>query len=103
MMVGAELAHQREHVAAEAVLVGGRMAGLEDAAIDAAAEMLDEGAEQARVGVADGEVAIEQHVGFSHRSPSCAHECVRRSGVGCAAGAARRLGRAARRPCSWRE
>ena len=32
-----QLAHQRQHVAAEAVLIGGRMAGLEDAAIDAAA------------------------------------------------------------------
>ena len=34
------------------------MARLEDAAIDAAAEMLDEGAEQPRVGRADGEIAV---------------------------------------------
>ena len=66
MMVGAELAHQRQHVAAEALLVGGRMAGLVDAAIDAAAEMLDEGAEQARVGLADGEVAVEEDAGVTH-------------------------------------
>ena len=36
------------------------MAGLEDAAIDAAAEMLDEGAEQPRVGGADREIAVER-------------------------------------------
>ena len=58
MIVGAELAHQRQHVLAEALGVGGRVAGLVDAAIDAAAEMLDEGAEQARIGAADGEIAI---------------------------------------------
>ena len=52
-----QLAHQRQHVAAEALGVGGGMAGLEDAAIDAAAEMLDEGAEQARIGGADRDVA----------------------------------------------
>ena len=47
----AELLDEGEHVAAEALRVGGRMAGLVDAAIDATAEMLDEGAEQAGVGV----------------------------------------------------
>ena len=59
-MVGAELAHQRQHVAAEAALVGGRVAGLEDALVDAAAEMLDEGAEQAPIRRADDEVAIDE-------------------------------------------
>ena len=42
------------------------MSGLVDAAIDAASEMLDEGAEQAGVGVADGEIAIHQNFCFSH-------------------------------------
>ena len=36
-----EVAHQLEHVAAHAVRVGGRMAGLVDAGIDRAAEMLE--------------------------------------------------------------
>ena len=67
MIVGAELAHQREHVAAEALVVGRRMAGLEDAAIDAAAEMLDEGAEQPRVGRADHVVAVESHFALRMR------------------------------------
>ena len=66
MIVGAELAHQREHVAAEAALVGGRMAGLVDAAVDAAAEMLDEGAEQAAIGGPDGEIAVEKDVSCRH-------------------------------------
>ncbi len=63
----AELLDEGEHVAAEAVRIGGRMAGLVDAAIDATAEMLDEGAEQAGVGSADREVAIEHHCRCSHR------------------------------------
>ena len=63
---GRELAHHREHVLAEALLVGLRMAGLEDAAIDAAAEMLDEGAEQPPVGRADHVVAVEPHFGLAH-------------------------------------
>ena len=46
--------------------VRGRMSGLVDAAIDAASEMLDEGAEQAGIGIADGEIAIHQNFCFSH-------------------------------------
>ena len=65
MMVGAELADELEHVAPETALVGRRVAGLVDAAIDAAAEMLDEGAEQARIGGPDREVAIQQDAGLS--------------------------------------
>jgi hypothetical protein len=52
MMVGASSFTSRARPA-EALGVGGRMAGLEDAAVDAAAEMLDEGAEQARMRRAD--------------------------------------------------
>ena len=42
------------------------MARLEDAAIDAAAEMFDEGAEQARVGAADGEIAVQADLDVTH-------------------------------------
>ena len=50
---------QRQHVAAEAVLVGGLVAGLVDAAINATTQMLDECAEQAGIGTPDREIAIE--------------------------------------------
>ena len=46
MIVGPSSLDQRQHVAAETPLVGGGVAGLVDAAVDAAAEMLDESAEQ---------------------------------------------------------
>lgn len=62
----AELLDEFEHVIAEAALVGSGMAGFVDAAIDAAAQMLDEGAEEPRVGVADGEGAIAGDAGLSH-------------------------------------
>ena len=52
-----QLADQSQHVAAETTLVRGGMAGLEDAAIDAAAEMFDEGAEQSGVSVVPIDVA----------------------------------------------
>jgi hypothetical protein len=42
------------------------MTRLEDAAIDAAAEMLDEGAEQVRVGGADGEIAMQADLDVTH-------------------------------------
>ena len=63
---GRQLAHQRQHVLAEALGIGRGMAGFEDAAIDAAAEMLDEGAEQARVGAADGEIAMQADLDVTH-------------------------------------
>ena len=63
---GAELPDEIEHVAPEPALVRGRVAGLVDALVDAAPEMLDEGAEQARVGLADGPIAVEQHARSSH-------------------------------------
>ena len=44
-----QVAHQRQHVAAEAVRVGGLVPGLVDAAVDGAAEMLEEGAVDAVV------------------------------------------------------
>ena len=63
-----ELAHEREHVPAEALLVGLRVAGLVDAAIDAAAEMLDEGSEQPRIRRADDGIAVQPDFHFSHGS-----------------------------------
>ena len=62
-----QFAHQRQHVAAEAVLIGGRMAGLEDAAIDAAAEVLDEGTEQAAIRGADHVVGAKLDGDCAHR------------------------------------
>ena len=56
-----QLADEREHVAAKASGVGGRVARLEDAAIDAAAEVLDEGAEQAWVDAADTKISVKQN------------------------------------------
>jgi hypothetical protein len=69
MTVGAS-SHQRQHVAAEAPGVGLRMAGLEDAAVDAAAEMLDERPEQPAVGLTDDEIAVEQDVSGRHAALS---------------------------------
>ena len=46
------------------------MPGLEDAAVDAAAQVLDEGAEQAAVGDADDLVAIEQDFHGTHAPSS---------------------------------
>ncbi len=43
-----------------------RMAGLEDAAVGAAAQVLGEGAEQARVRVADRAVAVDGHMDFTY-------------------------------------
>ena len=42
------------------------MAGLVDAVVDAAAEVLDEGAEEAAVDRADGEVRVEGELGGGH-------------------------------------
>ena len=58
-MVGASSRHQLQHVAAETMCVGGRMARLEDAAIDAAPQMLDEGTEQAPIGGANDVVGAK--------------------------------------------
>src|SRR6266851_4174131 len=71
---GAQLAHQGEHVAAKTVRIGGRVARLEDAAIDAAAEMLDEGAEQAAIGRADGEIPMKTYGDVTHGAISPSRE-----------------------------
>src|SRR5690606_28098207 len=54
-----QLAGQLQHVGAEAVLVGGRVAGFEGPGGDAAAHVLDERAEQAPADRADGEVTVQ--------------------------------------------
>ena len=61
-----ELARQRQHVAAKSVRVGRRMAGLVDAAVDAAAHVLDEGAEDPAVERRQDEVAIDDDARFQH-------------------------------------
>src|SRR5215475_9245005 len=63
---GRELAHQCENICAIAFFIRRGMAWLVDAAIDAAAEVLDEGAEEPPVGHADGIVTIEFHGGVGH-------------------------------------
>jgi hypothetical protein len=63
---GTKLLHQRQHVLPKTFCIGGRMPGLVDAAIDASAEMFDEGTEQTGISVADGKIAIHQNVCFSH-------------------------------------
>ena len=56
-----EVRDELEHVAAEAVLVGGRVAGLVDAAVDGAAEMLEEGAVDAVVDGSDLEIPVDRN------------------------------------------
>ena len=62
----AQFTHQRQHILAEALLVGSCMARLVDAAVNAAAEMLHEGAEQARVGFSDREIPVDHYFGVTH-------------------------------------
>ena len=56
---GTKLLDEVEHVAAKPALVGGGMAGLVDAAVDPAPEMLNKSAKQAPIDAADGEVSVE--------------------------------------------
>ena len=46
--------------------VSARMAGFEDAPIDAATQMLDEGAEQAAIGVSNGKLPVEKDIDVAH-------------------------------------
>ncbi len=59
----AEGADQFEDIAAEAVLIGGRVAGFVDTAVDGPPEVLEEAAVQARVDLADVKIRIEDDVG----------------------------------------
>ena len=68
----AELADEREDVAAEAVVVRRRMARLVDPGVDAAAEVLDEAAEDAIVDGPDGEAWVDGEAGRAH--PATLHE-----------------------------
>ena len=58
-----------QHVAAEAALVGERRALVEDAAVDAAAEVLDEVAEDPAVDATDLAVEVDRDPGHA-RVPS---------------------------------
>jgi hypothetical protein len=53
-----EIAHELDDVAAHAVLIGSGVAGLVDARIDRAAEMLEESAVQATIDLGNGEIAM---------------------------------------------
>ena len=62
----AELAHEIHNVGPESVRVRGRVPGLVDPVVDASAEVLDEGAEQAAVERADGVSGVEGDLGCGH-------------------------------------
>jgi hypothetical protein len=64
---GPELAHQLEHVAAEAAVVGGGVTGLVDPGVDASPHVLDERPEQAAVDGPDPEGGVEGERGGRHR------------------------------------
>ena len=84
---GPELAHQLQHVLPKAAFVGTGMTGLEDAAIDAAAQMLDEGAEQSVIGSRDGGIAIEVDLCGKHATISV-HDASRQASLPCRSAAA---------------
>src|SRR5271166_2456568 len=63
-----KLLDEIEHVASESPVVGGGVAGLVESAVDAAAQMFDEGAKQAPIDAADGEVSVEVDFGLPHRA-----------------------------------
>ena len=65
---GAKLAHELNDVAAETARIRAGVPRLEDPAIDAAAEMLDKGAEQAAVDGADLEIPVQYDFGAQHLS-----------------------------------
>ncbi len=65
----AELPGEVEHVLPVALGRRGRVAGLVDAGVDAAAHVLDERAEEPAGHVADGEVAVDGDAGAGHGRP----------------------------------
>lgn len=87
----AEFADQVQDVGADALGVGRGMAGLEDAGVDAAAQVLDEGAEEAGADVADGEGGVQGEAGGAQGSPF--GESARHDGPSGASDHARDLGR----------
>ena len=69
----ADFPYQVQHVLAEALLVGGGVAGLVDAAVDGAAQVLDKGAVNALVHPADLEILVQGDAGeflFNNGMPS---------------------------------
>src|SRR5690606_40670565 len=64
-----ELAHQIDHIQAEAVLVRGRVARLVDAVVDASAEVLDERAEDATVDRGDHGLTADGDARTGHGRP----------------------------------
>ena len=69
----ADFPYQVQHVLAEALLVGGGVSGLVDAAVDGAAQVLDKGAVNALVHPADLEILVQGDAGeflFHNGMPS---------------------------------
>ena len=64
----AHLLHELDDVLAEALVVGGRVAGLVDAVVHVAAEVLDEAAEDVAVDRAYGEGGVEGEACVLHQT-----------------------------------
>jgi hypothetical protein len=62
----AQLAHQIEDIPAKPLLVGGRVLGFVDAAVNAPAQMLDERPIQAGIDLADTKILVENDARFWH-------------------------------------
>ena len=65
-----QLADQLEHVGAETIVVGERVAGLVDPVVDTATEMLDEGTEKPAIHGPDSEVRVNGQLSLRHGSLS---------------------------------
>jgi hypothetical protein len=61
-----QLPDELEHVLPESAGIGLAVTRLVQAAVDAAAQVLDESAEQARIGRSDGKVAVHERLSFQH-------------------------------------
>ena len=66
MIVGASSRTSASTSRRKPLTVGAGVTRLEDAAVDAASQMLDEGPEQAAIGHRDGLVAVKQNMDFTH-------------------------------------
>ena len=98
-----KLLHQREYVLPKSFGIGGRMSGLVDATINASPEMLDEGAEQTRIRMTDGKIAVHQNFCFSHFLSNAVRACDAYQGVMVAAGAGVATSGNSTAARSWRE
>jgi hypothetical protein len=65
-----QLADQLEHVGAETIVVGKRVAGLVDPVVDTATDVLDEGTERPAIHGPGGEVRVNGQLSLRHGSLS---------------------------------